>query len=318
MFEYWFSFHDGKARTLFRISEDPSSTGFGERLDQDSFRWRPSATIFRYVLFGEMDYEKTATGEAEDFVRELDPSLSNQAIHELLSRPIAAELEGPESTPESAQEELAEEYYQDAISATEAGFAEIASGYYRLVLKIKADDYQAMTNLAVILDKSNQRDEAEQLYLTAANRPFFDSHAMFNLGYLYGRESRPDDAETWYRRSLLANPEHTHAMVNLAGLLHETKGDIQESKTLLESAIRLDPHDEIAIYQLANLYREGGKSFEAEVLYRKAVEVSPKDPKAIYNLAAFLDEVGVQDEARKLFDLAHDLDHGSKLKTGED
>jgi tetratricopeptide (TPR) repeat protein len=216
----------------------------------------------------------------------------------------------------NSREELAENLFRVAVELTRIGSSDVAAETYKLALRLDPRDFRSLTNLAVIIDKSGQLLEAENLYVQAASHQFFDPFAMFNLGYLYGRTKKLDLAELWYRRCLVADPNYHPAMVNLSGLVQEVRGDLLESKDLLERALSIDPTGTIALYELANIYRQHGQLFEAEMLYFKAVDNDPDDPTAMYNYASFIHQIGEHDRASALFDEAHRLDKQGVLKGG--
>lgn len=218
---------------------------------------------------------------------------------------------------EYSKNEHARQLYEVAIGLVKSGRTDIAEDTYQLALQLDPDDFQSITNLAVIIDKSGRLEEAEGLYLKAADFPFYDAVAMYNLGYLFGRTGRKALAETWYRRALVAEPDNFKALVNLANLEQELHNNVAEAKQLLESALKINPKDSIAIDELANIYRLDGELFLAEMLYFKAVDCEPSSPLANYNLASFMEEKGESEVARHFFDLAYSLDPEGKLKKGD-
>jgi Flp pilus assembly protein TadD len=308
LFVYLFDMQEGKPRGLSRISRTNRLGGYDEWLDPSLMRWRPSTSTYANGLWGPMDYDRATEEEATEFVRTLDDSMTDEAITELLHRPVISELEHGDYSDHPQRWTLIEQLFSDAHVLSEFHNGRHAIPVYRLLMKLTPDDHHVWTNLAVVLDKTGIREEAEGLYIRAANRPHFDAHAMFNLGYLYDRDERSDDAELWYRRTLVAEPTHSKAMVNLAGLIFRSKGAADEAKRLLQQALTISPQDEIAVSELANIYRVEGSNFDAEILYRQALELSYKDPRPLRNLAEFLKENGAEDEARELFEKADELD----------
>ena len=67
--------------------------------------------------------------------------------------------------------ELAQQLYDVAIGLVESGRSDIAESTYQLALELDPTDFQSITNLAVILDKSGRLEEAEKLYLKASDFP---------------------------------------------------------------------------------------------------------------------------------------------------
>lgn len=69
--EYWFAFHEGEPRVLFRFVYVNGYGGPGERFDLTQKRWVPDDTIYWYILNGEIGYEKTTEAKALAFLGNL-------------------------------------------------------------------------------------------------------------------------------------------------------------------------------------------------------------------------------------------------------
>lgn len=68
MIEYWFGFHQGKPRSLWRIVNDDDRRHGSERFDLATEKWIPSETLDRFIYLGGFDFEKTTEEEAKRFM----------------------------------------------------------------------------------------------------------------------------------------------------------------------------------------------------------------------------------------------------------
>jgi predicted O-linked N-acetylglucosamine transferase (SPINDLY family) len=176
--------------------------------------------------------------------------------------------------------------FADAVSRHQAGDTATAEQLYRQVLEVEPQHPGALSNLGVIVARTDPQ-QALQLYTAAiaANPNQLDAH--FNLGNVLRKLNRPHEAAAAYQAVLRLNPRHPRAYLNL-GLTVSDAGDWGTAVDCFRRAIAFDPGLPEAYNLLGDALYRLGRTDEAVATFRDFAAHCPDEPRAHHNLGLAL------------------------------
>jgi Flp pilus assembly protein TadD len=195
-------------------------------------------------------------------------------------------------------------------------------------LAISADNDVAHNNVAALLMKRGQLDEAISHYKQAlAAQPnngethYHLSVALLhnNLGNALARKGLLDEAIVHYRKAVELRDDFADAHSNLAAMLAQ-KGQTTEAIAHYEKAVAIPPEDATSHLGLAAILLQAGRKDEAIAHYRRALQVAPRSLTVLNALAWVLatsPDVAVRngEEAVVLAEKANQLSDGKNPVT---
>jgi len=211
------------------------------------------------------------------------------------------------------------------------GRHEDAVGYFKRALALKADDEEAVVNLAhayrklgrdddalvgfrrfleldpknaqvhyeiaqILLDRGDNRAAAEELRQALAVEPKMAA-ARNALGVVAINEGDLVRADAEIRQALAQKADVRLAHYNLA-LLAEKRGDVAAAEQEYQREVELHPSNYKAAFNLGKLYEVARRPAEQEAAFRKAIEGNPEFGEGYFYLAKlYLDQGRRFDEA---------------------
>jgi predicted TPR repeat methyltransferase len=150
--------------------------------------------------------------------------------------------------------------------------------------------------LAILLQKNNQLDEAVELYRQVLETSPDHPRALHYAGVLAHQQGRADDAVSLVERSLAFSPDQADWHSNL-GIILQARGRLQEAIEAYQRAIAIDPAHANAHNNLGVVLRVAGRPQEAEAAYRTAIQLEPNHIDAYTNLGILLNGLQRTEEA---------------------
>lgn len=184
-------------------------------------------------------------------------------------------------------------------SAELAGKVDEAIDSYRQVLACDPGAEHVMRALAMLLIKTNQRNEAVEWVdrLVALNPQ--DSMARALLASLYSVMDRSAEAVSLYQAILADDPKNFNVMLLLGGL-HARMRDYSSARQVLERLVELNPDSYAGFYYLAKLYQEMRVFDQAAAAFEKALALSWSTELAI-EAAELYEQARQDDKAEQLY-----------------
>lgn len=174
----------------------------------------------------------------------------------------------------------AEEYFQDALDAREAGALEEAEGYFKKALEVEAGNenyhfelanlYALRYDSALKIRGREAQDEAKELLASSAReleqavmirQDFVPAH--FNLGVVYKKQARYEDARNQFKKVLALNPDAYPAMLQV-GATYEEQGFYDEAESVYEDVRDRGFMNPDVAYSLQGLAERRARAHEAE------------------------------------------------------
>ena len=177
------------------------------------------------------------------------------------------------------------QYLQVAEAAMKAGNLEEAARIFQKILELDSDNTAMQTKLADLYIKLGRKDNARDIFLTAAN-------ALYQRGAL-------DAADEALRRVNSIDPNNLDALL-LRGKIASDSGDSTAAISYLEKIPDLDSRPE-ALRSLLNAQLFMGKFAEAEMIAKKMLTVH-NDASGLTACAESLLKGGSLEEALQLYD----------------
>lgn len=123
----------------------------------------------------------------------------------------------------------ADPYYSPIYNALgvlhqQIGEGEIAERYYRKALSLDDSNASTLNNYGQFLCGEGRYDEAEQLFLKAANDPLYTTPevAFSNAGSCALAQDRAVVAESYFRQALQKNPNITIALLQMSRISYDS------------------------------------------------------------------------------------------------
>jgi predicted O-linked N-acetylglucosamine transferase (SPINDLY family) len=197
----------------------------------------------------------------------------------------------------------ADDIFRLGLAAHQSGDFGAAERHYRQLLDAAPDHAAALTNLASLVGRRGETEEAERLLILAiaAAPGLFDAH--FNLGNLYRKLGRFREAAAAFEEALRIAPDSPQALVNL-GLAVSDGGDWPRAVEAFARAATIAPHVPEVLNLLGDALGRCGRSAEAIAAFRASAAQFPESPRAQYNLGLHLSSTGVTEEAIGFFERA--------------
>ncbi|HEY3788296.1 MAG TPA: tetratricopeptide repeat protein [Urbifossiella sp.] len=192
--------------------------------------------------------------------------------------------------------------FADAVSRHQAGDVAAAEQLYRQILADEPRHAGALTNLGVILAKTNP-EEAAKFYSSAiaANPGQIDAH--INLGNVLRKLKRSQEAANAYQSALRIDPHSTRAYLSL-GLVANDVGDGGNAAECFRRALGIDPNFAEAYNLLGDVLYRTGRIDEAVSIYREFIVRFPDEARAHHNLGLALASRGDYENALPELELA--------------
>jgi len=215
--------------------------------------------------------------------------------------------------------------------AARRGRHEDAVGYFKRALALKADDEEAVINLAhayrklgrdddalvgfrrfleldpknaqvhyeiaqILLDRGDNAAAGDELRQALAVEPKMAA-ARNALGVVALNQGDLARAETEIRQALEMKPDVRLAHYNLA-LVAEKRGDLRTAEQEYQRELELHANNYKAAFNLGKLYEAARRPAEQEAAFRKAIEANPEFGEGYFYLAKlYLDQGRRLDEA---------------------
>jgi predicted O-linked N-acetylglucosamine transferase (SPINDLY family) len=197
----------------------------------------------------------------------------------------------------------ADDIFRLGLAAHQSGDLGAAEQHYRQLLDAAPDHAAALTNLASLVARRSETDEAERLLILAigAAPGLFD--AYFNLGNLYRKLGRHREATAAFEEALRIAPDSPQALVNL-GLAVSDDGNWPRAVEAFARAATVAPHLPEVLNLLGDALAHCGRLGEAVAAFRESVARFPDSPRALYNLGLHLTSTGAAEEAIGFFERA--------------
>jgi tetratricopeptide (TPR) repeat protein len=158
----------------------------------------------------------------------------------------------------------------------------------RLALRVQPDYAMGHINLGNALKDRGQWSEAVQSYRQAARIAPHMPEAHYNLGNALLEEGNFVEAGAAFRQALLINPDHAETHYNLGNALG-CQGLLAEASASYRQAIRLRPNYVDAHINLGNVLKDQRRFAEGTECYRQAMRVAAESDAgqrmALWNLS---------------------------------
>lgn len=234
----------------------------------------------------------------------------------------------------------ADQLFQRAFSAHQAGRLSEAKNYYQQVLKVTPADMEShyllgtihsqmgafglamphlkkalslapnhvetLNNLGLTLKGMRRAEEALVFYRRALELKPDYADARNNLGNALELLGQLDEAEHHLRKALELNPTHADAYCNL-GLVLNRKDQFSEAAQCFIQGLRIQPNNAISFDYLGQIYKIWGRFEQALQCMNRAVELSPDTYSPHNNRGTILEELGHYDEALQEYQRAAEI-----------
>lgn len=204
--------------------------------------------------------------------------------------------------------ESAKAYFQlGYVLSRQSGRTQDAIAAYRQATVLKPDYIEARNNLAIQLEKDDDKDGAIAELEKAVQLDPSAAGSLYNLGRLYSDTDRLDEAANNYRLASRADPALTKAFFNL-GVVEEKRDESLKAIDAYESLLTIEPEHLRAIIRLGVLYRRANKPKNAEKYLKRALSIDPKYASAWNSLGVLYANQNRYEEALKHYNEAIRLD----------
>jgi tetratricopeptide (TPR) repeat protein len=155
-----------------------------------------------------------------------------------------------------------------------AGELERASGYFKKILSVDPNHFEALVYSGIAASESGDTAAAEAALRRAIDRKPDAFLPHFALGTLCAHLSRWEEAEDQLTLALEAAPVPS-AHILLGNVLRE-RGELSRAIQHFEEALRLAPESEEAVFQLGLCYLEKNWLKRALECFQQALEKNPR------------------------------------------
>jgi tetratricopeptide (TPR) repeat protein len=163
---------------------------------------------------------------------------------------------------------------RDAILVEQLKGRTDKTGQFVLPVDAVAESADDLFEQAQAAEQAGDLAGAERLYRRVGRLDPEDPGAPFNLGNLLRASGRKVEAEAAYRAALKADRDFAEAWYNLAGL-REEQGDSAQAAAHLERALEIDPDYADALFNLGMLYLNADHVLESAICWRRYLALDP-------------------------------------------
>ncbi len=162
-----------------------------------------------------------------------------------------------------------------------------------------------LLNDAYLAYRAGNLDQAQQLYLKAANLDSSNSDALLGLAVIAQRRGEHNVAAHYYAQVLALDPRNAVANAGMSALSED-----EDSESRLKMLLDEQPNSPSLHLALGNYYAEHARWSEAQKSYFDAYKLSPDHAELAFNLAVSLDRLGQNKAAAQYYRRALQLDPG--------
>ncbi|RFC32573.1 MAG: putative O-linked N-acetylglucosamine transferase, SPINDLY family [Candidatus Nitrotoga sp. SPKER] len=186
--------------------------------------------------------------------------------------------------------------FQKAVRQHQANNLMEAADHYRQVLLHEPDHAAALYLYGVLLEQTDQEDDAiVQLQRAITVSPsYLDAHLA--LGNLYLKQGQVEDAVAGFNKALQVKPSHFAALNGLGRALTGA-GHLPQAVTTLQQAIQNQPQESAAYFNLGVAYQKQGMTDAAMATYHRALALEPNNTEALFNLGVLFQQQGMPERA---------------------
>lgn len=134
-----------------------------------------------------------------------------------------------------------------------------AETHFKRAIELNSNDSNSKNNYGSFLCQQNRYAEAEDIFLSAAENPLYDTPeiAYANAGTCASMNERDDLAEQYFRRALSLNPEVPSALLQMAQLSYD-QGNVLSARGYLQRYQAIARHTPVSLLLGIRIERELG------------------------------------------------------------
>jgi predicted O-linked N-acetylglucosamine transferase (SPINDLY family) len=193
-----------------------------------------------------------------------------------------------------------------AVHQHQAGQLDTAERHYRDVLRLVADQPDALHLLGVLALQRGQPGDAATLIRRAIGQRPGNSAFHGNLGVALQTLGQPAEARTSLEQAVALDPANVDATYNL-GVTLQRLGLLDAAAARYGQTLVLQTGHPGALAGLGNSLRLLGRSADAVPVLLQAVRANPADPQVLGSLGAALADLDRLDDASAAFEAAAQL-----------
>jgi len=163
------------------------------------------------------------------------------------------------------------------------GNHEAAVGYFKRALALKADDEEAVINLAHAYRKLGRDEDALVGFRRFLELDPKNAQVHYEIAQILIDRNKNDEAAAALRQALQVEPKMAAAR-NALAVIAINENRLDEAEQEIRQALELKPDVRLAHYNRALIAEKRGDAARAEAEYQKELELHPNNYKAAFNL----------------------------------
>jgi len=164
--------------------------------------------------------------------------------------------------------------------------------YEDLLKRTKEEDrLQIYKSLGYLYTKTGKPEKAISCYLSAAKIDQKDANLHYNLSYLYEKINQEEKSNFYLDNAITLRSNDLEGRLKLALALMK-RGEFEKARKYLSEVLKKDPGSDEALTLMAKVMEKQGDKKSLKTIYRKILSLNPEDETITYNLGALEYEEG--------------------------